>query len=135
VIVADVNLVLYLLIDGPFTAAARGALRRDDAWVAPPFWRSEFVNVLATNVREGHFSLDQALAKLSVADLLVEPSKQPIDDRQVIGLSVQTRVATYDCVYVCLARALGVPLVTGDRTVLRTFPNDTVSIENFAAGA
>jgi predicted nucleic acid-binding protein len=127
-------LIVYLLIEGPFSAAARDTLRRDDAWVAPPFWRSEFVNVLATNVREQRFAIDQAMAKLSAADVLVETSRQPLNDREVIELSINTRVATYDCSYIWLARAQGLKLVTADRTLLRNFPDVALSIEDFAAG-
>jgi predicted nucleic acid-binding protein len=134
VIVADVNLILYLLIEGPFSPAARGALARDDAWVSPPSWRGEFVNVLATNVRQGLFSLDDAMAKLSAADTLVRTSTQPISDHDVLDLSVRTRVATYDCVYVQLARVLGLKLVTQDGTVLERFRDVAVGISDFAAG-
>jgi predicted nucleic acid-binding protein len=134
VIVADDNLVLYLLIEGPFTAAARGALARDDAWVAPASWRGEFVNVLATNVRQGMFSLDDALAKLSAADALVKTERREISDRDVLELSVRTRIATYDCVYVQLARVLGLKLVTEDGKVLERFRDVAVRISDFAAG-
>jgi predicted nucleic acid-binding protein len=133
-IVADVNLIAYLLIDGPSTSAARDALRRDDAWIAPPLWRSEFVNVFATNVRENQFSIDQAMAKLAAADMLVQTSRTSIADRDVIEVSVTSRIATYDCSYVWLARRLGLKLITGDKAILRLFADIAVSIEVFASG-
>jgi hypothetical protein len=78
VIVADVNVVAYLLIDGRFTTAARNSLKRDDHWIAPPQWRAEFVNVLATNVGQRMFSVDQAIEKLNAADLLVQTTNIPL---------------------------------------------------------
>ena len=133
-IVADVNLVAYLLIDGPHTPFARGALNRDPAWIAPAHWRAEFVNVLATNVRGRVFTIEQAMRKLETADLLVTSSPQILEDREVIELSVQSRVATYDCGFVWLARRMGLRVVTQDGGILTNFRDVAVSIKDFAEG-
>src|SRR4051794_20038657 len=53
VIVADVNLLVYLLINGPFTSDAERAFARDRRWIAPQSHRFELLNVLSTNVRAG----------------------------------------------------------------------------------
>ncbi|MGZ5446412.1 MAG: hypothetical protein ACXWLY_31220 [Thermoanaerobaculia bacterium] len=50
-IVADTNLVAYLLIEGDKTAAARAVWKKDSRWMLPTLWRSEFLNVLTTAVR------------------------------------------------------------------------------------
>ena len=52
VIVADVNLIVYHYIPGPFTAAAVQARMCDADWLVPSVWKFEYVNVLATSVRE-----------------------------------------------------------------------------------
>ena len=61
-IVADVNLVAYLPINGPFTSAARAALVRDPHWIAPSLWRHEFLNILATSVRQKYVVLARRLS-------------------------------------------------------------------------
>jgi len=42
VIVADTNLITYLLLDGEHTEAAERVFALDSHWIAPALWRSEF---------------------------------------------------------------------------------------------
>ncbi len=60
-IVADTNVIAYLLIPSPFTAMAERVYRRDAEWVAPRLWRSEFRNVLSLYVRRAVLTLEQAI--------------------------------------------------------------------------
>ena len=59
-IVADTNLIAYLLLPGPLTDRAGRVYERDPVWVAPPLWRSEFRNVLVLHVRTGRIPLPVA---------------------------------------------------------------------------
>jgi predicted nucleic acid-binding protein len=133
-IVADTNLIAYLLIRGPFTANARKCLQRDTNWVAPAIWRHELLNVVATSVRAG--TLNELLAQdvLSKADRIVRDQEfgSALD---AVRLSVRTRIGTYDCEFVVLAKRLGVSLVTGDKNLLKAFSETAISIEQFASGS
>lgn len=57
-IVADTNLITYLLLPTPMTAAAETLYRDDPEWAAPLLWRSELRNVLALYLRKGLLPLD-----------------------------------------------------------------------------
>ncbi|MCO6439628.1 MAG: hypothetical protein J5I81_00810 [Nitrococcus mobilis] len=50
-IVADTNLLIYILLAGEHTLAAERVFQRDPEWAAPLLWRSEFRNVLALYLR------------------------------------------------------------------------------------
>jgi predicted nucleic acid-binding protein len=46
-IVADANIVAYLLVAGDQSEAARALWASDPAWRLPHLWRYEFLNILA----------------------------------------------------------------------------------------
>ena len=132
-IVVDTNIVAYLLIGGQFTELAQQALLRDKDWIAPPLWRHEFLNVLATSVRENHLDESRAMVVLADAPVYMRAidHERPLE---AMRLSAQTRIATYDCEFVVLARRLLLRFVTKDRALLKTFGDVAVSLEDFAAG-
>ncbi len=133
-IVADVNLLAYLLIGGPFTDAAQAVMVRDSDWVAPRLWRHEFLNILATTVRAGVFDESHAKALWKAAPVFLDDAAEEPPAPEVLRHSIASRIATYDCEYVALAEMLGTRLVTADRRVLSAFSHVALSIEDFAAG-
>lgn len=129
-IVADTNLIAYLLIAGPFSDAAQRAFDRDGDWVAPAVWQHELLNVLATSVRAGHLEHAKALEVWAQAPAFVKDADVP--PLEVLDLSVTSRFAVFDSYYVVLARNLGTTLVTADRRLIEQFGDVAVSIDAFA---
>ena len=132
-IVADVNLITYLLVDGESTPFAERVFEIDSEWVAPAIWRHEFLNVMATLVRGGVISLHKALEALQKADHLVSPPDAVPADDVVLRLAVESKHATYDCEFIALAQDLGLYLVTNDRKLREKFRLTALSLEEFAA--
>jgi predicted nucleic acid-binding protein len=131
-IVADVNLLIYYLVAGPFSDAAQRVFDRDSKWLAPAIWKSELLNVLATSVRENVLTLEKAQEAWIHAPAFVEDTDvQPLE---VLDLSITSRFATFDCYYVALARKWGLRLVTADKKLLQKFSDVAVSIDDFADG-
>lgn len=130
-IVVDVNVVAYLLIEGEHTRTAERVLERDPAWYAPLLWRSEWRNVLAGYLRRDELDLPQALERVAVAQMLFRGREHLVDDRSVMSLVASSMCSAYDCEYVALAEALDVPLVTNDRQLLGDFPDRACSPEEF----
>jgi predicted nucleic acid-binding protein len=134
VIIADANIISYLLINGPFTATVEEVLRKERDWAAPVLWRSELISVLSLEVRKGTLSPPGARNHFQRAAQLVAPNEFPVDHLEVLRLAAISGCSTYDCEYVWGAQQAGVPLVTQDKKVLATFPQIAVSAAAFVAG-
>lgn len=130
-IVADTNLIAYLLIDGDQTALAARVLEKDPVWIAPLLWRSELRNVLCRTVRLEHISLQHALHVMGTAERLLRENEFCVSSDAVLPLARRSGCSAYDCEFVALARQTGAPLVTADRKVLAAFPGVALSPTNF----
>jgi predicted nucleic acid-binding protein len=131
VIVADSNLIAYFVIPGPKLGEAQAVLRKDDVWAAPVLWRSEFRNILALYLRQGHIHLAAALQYMAEAESLLVDHESEVESAPVLAIANSSGCTAYDCEFVHLAQSLGVPLVTADKKVLREFPGLAVSLEDF----
>jgi predicted nucleic acid-binding protein len=132
VIVADANLLAYLVLPGERTDDAEAVLLQDPVWVAPRLWVSELRSVLNKYVARGDLTITRAVALMNQAGQVLDGREVEVDSRAVLDLASKSRCSTYDCEYVALAVALGVPLVTTDRAILRAFPRTAVSPEHFS---
>lgn len=129
-IVVDTNLVAYAVLPGARTAAALALAERDPAWVAPGLWRHEMRNVLATLMRARGLDLARALAVFAAAeDLVADAAVEPSTEER-LRTAARGGVSAYDAEFVCVAEALGVPLVSADRRLVRAFPGRVVSLED-----
>jgi predicted nucleic acid-binding protein len=121
-IVVDTNVLAYLLLPGPKTSLAEALLLDHPQWAAPPLWRSEWRNLLATYLRRDLLNLPAALALMEKAEAILSAHEQPVSSEQVLALASSSRCSAYDCEFVAAAQQLGVPLVTEDRMILSAFP-------------
>jgi predicted nucleic acid-binding protein len=131
VIVADTNLIAYLLLEGEHTDAAEAVLVKDPHWTAPLLWRSELRNILALYLRQGHLELAAALEYMNEAEALLAGREYEVPSAPVLELAQASECSAYDCEFVHLARELGVKLVTSDKRVLRAFPGTALSPQAF----
>jgi predicted nucleic acid-binding protein len=134
VIVADVNLVAYLLLGGQQAAVAQEVFERDPVWAAPVLWRSEFRSILAGFIRQRGLALADAWQAHELAEGLLGSHEYTLGGERVLQLVGESSCSAYDCEYVALAEVLDVPLVTADREVCRQFPRIAVSPREFARG-
>jgi len=131
-IVADTNIILYLTLPGDFTAEAEALYERDQEWVAPLLWRSEFRNALALYLRKQLLTLEEASKIQSEAEKVMSDNEYGIDSLDVLRLAAESGQTAYDCEFVSLAQRLGIRLVSTDKKVLRAFPAIAISLAEAA---
>ena len=132
-IVADTNLICYLLLTGQHSPLAEQVLQKDAEWIAPPLWRSEFRNVLALYVRQEILTLNQSVRIFDTALELMIGHEYEVASARVLQLAHESGCSAYDCEFVVLAENLRVPLVTSDAKVLKAFPALALSPQQFCS--
>lgn len=133
-IVADVNLVAYLLLGGANAGVAQAVMEKDPSWAAPVLWRSEFRGILAAYMRQRNLGLADAWNAHELAEALLGAQEYTLAGERVLQLIADSPCSAYDCEYVALARELHVPLVTSDRQLLRHFSDTAIHPRDFVGG-
>jgi predicted nucleic acid-binding protein len=129
VIVVDTNVIAALILPtSEKTEAALGQLAADREWASPLLWRSEFLNILATGVRNEWFDLQRALEAIETAEDVIGENQFAVPAQGVLKLAAESGCTAYDCEFALLALELDVPLVTLDQALLRAFPQIAVSL-------
>jgi predicted nucleic acid-binding protein len=121
-IVADSNLIAYLLIPGEKSEWADAVFLRDAEWAVPLICRSEIRNILSLYMRHQGMSLSQARATMEKAEDLWRSREFSVPSDEVLELTFHHRITAYDGEFVVLAQQLDVPLVTFDAGVRKAFP-------------
>lgn len=120
-IVADTNVVAYLLIPGDHTEAARRAYLRDPAWAAP-LWRRELRNVLVVYVRRGHLALADAQDIQREAESLMTGREYDVESANLLALAASSDRSAYDCESVAVAGHSGFDCSRPTRRCSRALP-------------
>jgi predicted nucleic acid-binding protein len=130
-IVADSNLIAYLLIPGGKSLLADKVLVKDSEWAVPLICRSEMRNILALYMRHEGMSLSQASRTMEKAEILWQNREFAVPNNDVLELVFRHNISAYDAKFVVLAKQLGVPLVTFDKPVRKAFPNIAIAAEDY----
>ena len=130
----DTNIVVNLLIEGPYSASARALFALDRDWQSESLLMTELVNVLATTVRTQKLALAAAEATLTEAQHLLSQGLRSVADQDVLSAAAHFGVSGYDARFLVVARAIGQPLITEDAKLRRAAPSLTCSIADALAG-
>ena len=130
-IVADSNLIAYLLIPGDRNKVSEEVLRRDSHWAVPLLWRSEFRNILTLYMRHEGMVIEQAKITMSKAERLVSDREYAVNSEAVLDFVQKTALSAYDAEFVVLAQHFNTKFVTTDLKLLNEAPDRAVSPEGF----
>lgn len=132
-IVVDTNIIGYLYLSSDRSDQAEKALLIDAEWVAPIIWRSEFRNVLADYILKDILMLEDAIRIMDEATSLMQGGEFETVSLQVLQLVGESTCSAYDCEFVALARDLNVRLLTVDKQILKQFPNEAISLDDYVS--
>ena len=118
-------------MSSPNSAAAETALAKDPHWIVPLLWRSEFRNIAALAIRKKALTINAAREIVRRAEASFEHSEFAVSSDVVLQLVATSKCTAYDCEFVALAHAEGVPLVTADRQIVDEFPEVAISLDKF----
>lgn len=115
--VVDASVLIKLVLAEPGSDVARALLSSAalDARATPDLAYLECASILATAVRRGLQTQDEArsgLLAIFEARLTVHPTAPLV--RNGLDLALSLGISAYDAAYVALADSLGVPLITAD---------------------
>ncbi len=130
-IVADTNIISYLLLPTPYSDTVDKLYKLDPDWVAPSLWKSEFRNVLALYLRKEIITFEKALQLQETAESVMANNEFDVPSAQVLALVAKSNCSSYDCEFIALAQHLNMPLVTQDKKVLREFSSIAISAVDF----
>jgi predicted nucleic acid-binding protein len=134
VIVADTNVVAYLLIEGDRTRQAQALFAHDPNWKSEAFLLIEFSNILSRYLRIGAMNAKQAQALLGTAEKTLTGVVN-LPHIVALRLAEEFSVSAYDARFLGAAQALRSKLVTEDIRLRAAAPTLTLSIAEALAAA
>ncbi|HEX5760801.1 MAG TPA: type II toxin-antitoxin system VapC family toxin [Thermoanaerobaculia bacterium] len=130
-IVADANVVAYLILKGDNNELARAVYFADPEWHLPALWRHEYLNVLVSAIRFRKTPLATAESAWEQARALFASAEHEVEPKAAMALAVRYGISAYDAQYVALAEQLDVTLVTQDGPLRSACPERAISMQAF----
>ncbi|MEH1844079.1 MAG: type II toxin-antitoxin system VapC family toxin [Nostoc sp.] len=119
-IVVDASIAVKWFLNEPGSREALALFHQPYKLIAPALIRMEVLAAIAKRVRMAELAAEDATKQMERwHSTLAKRALFLVDDdqqyQQAAALSLQERHNFYDCVYLYLAKNLGVPLVTADQ--------------------
>lgn len=134
-ILVDTNILVFIVLEGPQSPAARELLSKDGEWRSEHYALIELANVLVTTMRVRGLALSVAEAAHATVRALIEPGLVTVGHADVMRLARLRRISAYDARFLVAAQELGVRLTTEDAKLRRAAPELTQSLDEALADA
>lgn len=120
-LVVDASVVAKWFFDEPFSRQATSLLRQGNTLHAPDFLLYEMDAVFCKRCRRSDISPEEAEeGRALLRRMPVELHPTVPVEAEAFRIACRSGTALYDCLYLALALALGVKLVTADERFLRS---------------
>ena len=130
-IVADANVVAYLVIAGRKTALARQLRELEPDWAVPSLCKHEFASLLGQYVMEGGMPAGDVPELWERFDLTINGHEHEIEIPAAVLLACERKINVYDAHYVLLAQRLDVALVTENKQLAARCPEETSTMRQY----
>lgn len=130
-IVVDTNIIAYLLIQGEQTPLVQRLMERDSQWVAPSFWRIEFLNVLTNYSRHLKMPPEDVRRIWNASFQLPHLREEGVEPRQALDIALAHKISGYDALFMALAQNLKTVCVTQDKGLRKAVPRLTSTLSEF----
>jgi predicted nucleic acid-binding protein len=130
-IVVDTNIIASLWVPNDVDELVYEVLKKDNDWIAPLLWRSEFRNILSIYLRKSILELPVVLQAIEEAEHMMAANEFDVNTTQVMSLVSDSSCSAYDCEFVALADDLNIQLITFDKKIVREFPDIAISPKEF----
>ena len=130
-IVVDTNIIASLWVPNDVDELVYEVLKKDNDWIAPLLWRSEFRNILSIYLRKSILELPVVLQAIEEAEHMMAANEFDVNSTQVMSLVSDSSCSAYDCEFVALADDLNIQLITFDKKIVREFPDIAISPKEF----
>lgn len=127
-IVVDTNVLAYFWLRGEHTEKAKNLYLKDNEWVVPFLWRSEFRNILTLYVRKNLLPLNDAFEIINEAEEMLKGNEYSVDSISILGKVKSCNLSAYDLEFVALAEMFDIKLITLDKKILKAFPKRAKSL-------
>jgi len=102
-IIANTNIISYLLLPTSYTDSVESLYKIDPDWSAPILWKSEFRNVMALYLRKKIITLEKAVQLQDTAESVIIQNEYDVPSSQILALIDESKCSSYDCEFVALA--------------------------------
>ncbi len=85
-------------------------------------------------IREGYIKFEDAVQIVGEAKFFMMTGEYAVGSIDVVRLATSMDCSAYDAEFVVVAQELGIPLVTMDTMILKTFPEIAVRLDRFVSG-
>lgn len=116
----DASVAIKWVVTETGTEEALALVLADDRLLAPALFRAECANILWKKAKKGEISATEAgIAARTLDSFGIEFCSLEPELIRVLELALALDHPAYDCVYLALAEALDLPLVTADEKLIR----------------